>query len=151
MILQLGKRQHLVGQRQQMLSFLFHNTKITFLLFRLSVQTSAFQNLRSHQDGTQWSLHIVNHGIRKVLPHLGYLILPDNDTNLIHNTDNDQYHNQHRGNQQQSHTLENHPVRIQNHPLQIASICLINRHQPCSQVFLSFQFCLWRRCPQYIT
>ena len=99
MILQLWKRQYLVGQRQQMLSFLFHNTKITFFLFRLSVQTSAFPESPSHQDGTQWSLHIVNHGIREVPPHLGYLVLPDNDTNLIHNTDNDQYHNQHRGNQ----------------------------------------------------
>ena len=150
MILQFGKRQHLVGQCQQMLSLLLHNPEIPFLLFRLSVQTPAFQNLRSHQDGAQRCLHVVNHGIREILPHLGNLVLTDNNPYLIHDTDNDQRHNQHRGNQQQRHTLENHPIRIQNHPLQITSMCHVESYRLRFQIFLPLQLCLRRGCLQHI-
>ena len=83
-----------------MLSLFFQYPEITGFLFRLGIQLSGFQYLCTHQNGTQGSLHIMNHGIRKVFPQFSYLILTDNNAYLIYDADYDQYHNQYGSKQE---------------------------------------------------
>lgn len=73
----------------------------------------------------------MDHGIREIFAHLGNLVLAENDTDLVNDTDYDQYHDQYGSQQQQGHVPEDYLIGIGNDTLKKKCFTCICRNFRC--------------------
>ena len=95
-MLHLREGQYAVGQVEQVQSFFLQQFEVLALVFGLSVQATATQIPRRHQNGADRRLHVVHHGVGEVLAHLRQLVLTTDGVYLFGNAISQQQEAHHR-------------------------------------------------------